>query len=293
MANYMNQLVDPNKYSQQNMNNLMNVMQLREGRRRTDLMEKQDARRKQEFDIKMMTVPFEYTKIKSRHVAQAAHKISALPPAQRAKQYNNLVNKLVPTPIAEHPQLGKLGVLPQEHFLGPDEFVKLDDAKQRQYLKMISTTATEASKLNLADKKAALKERELLLKAKNELEKIRAQEKSDISVEKVKQTGRMELEKSKQRGGPAADKRQNRIDKYQKEVARLATVREKIRKGDDLFKIGQIMARVSGDQSLATNKDEGVESALKKVDQYEKWLRKRLKKLETKSTDDDPLGLFK
>ncbi len=85
--------------------------------------------------------------------------------------------------------------------------------------------------------------------------------------------------------------------KYRKEVARLAEVRERIRKGD---KWDQIVKMISAQDPEAKNilggGSDTKEEAIEKINDYERWLRNQIRQLETGETattgENDPLGLF-
>lgn len=78
----------------------------------------------------------------------------------------------------------------------------------------------------------------------------------------------------------SSNKVQQRIDNYHKELARLPSVRDKIKKGDQLYQIGQMMASLSGNSLLKMDDNTSIDDAMKKIDMYEKWLGDRLYKLE-------------
>jgi hypothetical protein len=310
MPNYVNTLVDPAGVAKNSFNNMLNMYQLKETRKRNKLMEAQNTREQEKFDIEMKLFPFRFVQLKENNIRDIAKNISGMPTDERARKYADMI-KVAQTPITEHPGLGPLGVIDPKNFLSQDEFVKMDDKQQKQYLALISYTADDVAKLNLSDKELAAKADEIMLRHDNRLQEIKAQKAADIDLERFKQEGKganklqeikaqkaadIELERVKQEGKGATDEKtkQNRIDKYHKEIAGLASVRERIRKGDDLYKLGQMMSAISGKKKLAIEKDSSIESALAKVDEYEAWLRERLRKLEggEDGGSDDPFEVM-
>jgi hypothetical protein len=284
MPNYVNTLVDPAGVAKNSFNNMLNMYQLKETRKKNKLMEAQNTREQEKFDIEMKLFPFRFVQLKENNIRDIAKNISGLPTNERARKYGDMI-QIAQTPITEHPGLGPLGVIDPTNFLSPDEFSKMDEEQQKQYLNLISYTADDVAKLNLSDKKLAAKADEIMLRHDNRLQEIKAQKAADIELERVKQEGK---------GATDEKTKQNRIDKYHKEIAGLASVRERIRKGDDLYKLGQMMSAFSGKKNLAIGKDSSIENALAKVDEYEAWLREQLRKLEggEGGGSDDPLGIM-
>lgn len=316
MANYVNRLVDPAEPQQQSLNNLMGVAQFKMGqernqmdRQRLGMQQEQLGIQKEELGLRQekqswerLEIPFAYTKMKTHQMSQIAKNIMGLPAPQRTAKYNDLMTKVAPMPITTHPQLGLLGVFNPDNFLSPESFAALSDEQQQQYLELVAFTSDDIAKLKLSDANAKAKVDEINLNHSNKLKEITHQKNALIEVEGVKQEGRLAVEQEKTAGdlevaktkgteGGGADKVQNRIDKYRKEVAGLASVRERIRKGDDLYQLGQMMAQMSGKKNLAIGQNSNVDDALKKVDEYERWLRVRLRELEGEDEDDNPLGL--
>ena len=99
----------------------------------------------------------------------------------------------------------------------------------------------------------------------------------------------LELKRAGKGSGAGPDKT---IAGYRKEVARLVTVRERIRKGDKMDQIIKLIDKNARDQlGLAGN--ETIDEALAKIDDYEKWLRGEIRRLEGGGSDDkDPLSLL-
>lgn len=87
-----------------------------------------------------------------------------------------------------------------------------------------------------------------------------------------------------------ADKTQARIDRLRKEMPRLASLREQIKKGDKLEQILKILSPEARDQ-MGIGPNESKEAAIAKIDEYEKWVRIQLRQAESGSGSDDPLGL--
>jgi hypothetical protein len=284
MPNYVNTLADPAGAARNSFNTMLDIYQLKEMRKRNKLMESRDTREQEKFDIEMKLFPFRFVQLKENNIRDIAKNISGLPTNERARKYADMI-KVAQTPITEHQGLGPLGVIDSKNFLSQDEFSKMDDKQQKQYLNLISYTADDVAKLNLSDKKLAAKADEIMLRHDNRLQEIKAQKAADIDLERVKQEGK---------GATDEKTKQNRIDKYHKEIAGLASVRERIRKGDDLYKLGQMMSAFSGKKNLAIEKDSSIENALAKVDEYEAWLRERLRKLEggEDGGSDDPFEVM-
>jgi hypothetical protein len=306
MPNYVNQLIDPVRSQQQATNALAGANQARLGEDRNALIAQQQGRLDEQWELQKAMAPAEFSKLKHSHVSRYAKNIASLPFNQRVAKYNELVNKIAPAPITEHEELGPLGSIDPGEFLPPEEFAKLNPKQQAQYLNSLAYSADAISKLNLADKKHANAIAEIKERHKNDLAKIGIEKKADIEVDKAKTAGDIEVEKVRTAGDIAKEKEkgrqdrltkaeqgtektQKRLDTYQKEIARLAEVRQRIRKGDKLDAIAKMMAAL-GDSPVQLTAEDGVEEALKKIDKYEAWLQRRINEL---SAGDNPLGLTK
>jgi hypothetical protein len=305
MPNYVNQLIDPVRSQQQATNALAGANQARLGEDRNALIAQQQGRLDEQWELQKAMAPAEFSKLKHSHVSRYAKNIASLPFNQRVAKYNELVNKIAPAPITEF-EGRKLGSIDPGEFLPPEEFAKLDPNQQAQYLNSLAYSADALSKIDLADKKHTQKIAEIEAKYNNDLAKIGIEKAADIEVEKVKTAGDISVEKERTAGDIAkekekgrqdrltkaeqgTDKTQKRLDTYQKEIARLAEVRQRIRKGDKLDAIAKMMAAL-GDSPVQLTAEDGVEEALKKIDKYEAWLQRRINEL---SAGDNPLGLTK
>jgi len=288
MPNYINKLYDPSQAQQQAVNNMLNVANMQETRKRNKLAERQDKRLQAEHDFKMLAIPFAWEQQKLGHIRDISKQLIGLPAEQRAARYKQVI-QLAETPIADHPELGPLGVVNSAYFMDPKEFGELDQKQQLDYVKLLSYSADALASLDLESSKARNKATQIAAEHTAKLAQIKAKGSADIDLAQEKGKQDRLTEKTKQSTGNA-DKRQARVDKLQKEVARLAEVRQKIRKGD---KMDQVMKLLSLSKNAGINMDEntGMEEALKKIDQYEKWLRKELRGLEKGSNAKDPLNL--
>jgi hypothetical protein len=92
----------------------------------------------------------------------------------------------------------------------------------------------------------------------------------------------------------AGDDPTKTIAKHRKEVARLATVRQRIRKGDAIDQVIKLMDK-DAREAMGVGEDTTIVEAIAKIDDYEKWLRKQIRELESGGsgggTDDNPAGL--
>jgi hypothetical protein len=306
MPNYVNQLIDPVRSQQQATNALAGANTARMVEDRNALAAQQQGRLDEQWELQKAMAPTNFLQLKQNHISRYAKNISSLPPNQRVAKYNELVNKIAPSPITEHEELGPLGAMDPGEFLAPEQFAKLNPKQQSEYLKSLAYSADALSKIDLADKKHTQKIAEIEAKYNNDLAKIGIKKAADIEVEKVKTAGDISVEKERTAGDIAKEKEkgrqdrltkaeqgtektQKRLDTYQKEIARLAEVRQRIRKGDKLDAIAKMMAAL-GDSPVQLTAEDGQEEALKKIDQYEAWLKRRINEL---SAGDNPLGLTK
>lgn len=250
----------------------------------------------QEFELEMMKVPVQFAQMKLTHLSKMAGEISTLPQNARAQRYNQMVNEVAPSPVGTHGKLGPLGVISPTEFMPVDEFVKLSDEQQTAYLDTISMSSDQIAKVNVEDRKAQNKIDSIFAEADKRMQQIKASGQEERKTEDLKQRNRLDLEMTKQKGrsDTSAKENQDRIDRYRKEISNLAAVRERIRKGDSMYQISQQMQALDPNMKLDIPANASVEEAIKKVDEYESWLRKRLKKMgDTDSNDEnDPLGLF-
>ncbi len=160
MVDYVNAMIDPWGGMKSSMNTLQKLytakqddQRLDQNQKRLDMMQSEQDQDKQAQKLKLMAIPFEYTKIKTAQMSKFAQTIKNLPIETRIQKYSDLINKIGPMPIAEHPTLGPLGTFNSEMFLPPEEFAKLDDEQQRRYLDAVTMTTEDISKFDLANQR--------------------------------------------------------------------------------------------------------------------------------------------
>lgn len=101
----------------------------------------------------------------------------------------------------------------------------------------------------------------------------------------------LEMAEAKSRGA-GSDKTQARIDRLRKEAPRLAKMKEDIRKGTTMDQIIAIMTAADPEMAKEMQLKSGdtKEAAIAKIDEYERWTRKELRRLEVSGSSSDPLG---
>ena len=325
-ANYFNAMVDPNAGIQQGINQLISIKGLQEEQKRTNIMERGQTIQDEKAALEKAGASVKFIQIKSSHIASIAKNLLGLPREQRAAKYMQLVNEVAPTPIGTHPEYGPLGVVDSDGYVDPDVFKSFTDEQQEKYLELIAFDADEIAKLRLEDKEAFNKAAqieathqgkrdEIILsgtqgrlteKEKGRQQRLTAEEKGRqdrlterlTAEEKGRQDRLTEEVKNKGKGSPGAKENQDRIDKYRKSIVDMESEILAIRQGktDKLDKLGELFALASG-KRLKVDSDgdneKAKERAINAVEDYIKWVRKQLRKLELGAVGDDPLRLKK
>ena len=117
MPNYVNQFINPANTGQQAMNNLFAVKSLKQADTRNALADRKLSMEEEAFALQKLQVPYKFMQLKSAHIAGMAKNISGLPREQRSGKYASLYEKVIPAPIAKHPEMGPLGVAKNDEYL--------------------------------------------------------------------------------------------------------------------------------------------------------------------------------
>jgi hypothetical protein len=210
MPNYFNQYVDPGAAMNNSVNALLTAKQVEQTDKRNQLMESAGQREQEKWDIEKMMIPTKFEQVKQGHVAQMAKSMLGLPEDQRATKYADLINKVIPTPVATHPEIGPLGAGNPDTYLPVEEFNSLSDEQQKDYLRLLAYDSETFARLDLATQKGALEAQKIMDEHKNKRDEILFKSRQDRVTEGVKTKGKMEVERLKQEG---------RIDLEEKKAA--------------------------------------------------------------------------
>ena len=163
-------------------NNVLRERAMADTERRTGVMESTNALREQQLAMQQQQmeqeqalIPYKYQQLKGTVIAKVAGQLRGIPDsATRVKRYGDFL-AIADHPIAVDPRFGELGKNDTSLLLSKEEFARMTDKEQDNYLNFISSSSGEMSKADLLDKNFDLKVKEMnlqyeLFKKKAELE---------------------------------------------------------------------------------------------------------------------------